>query len=117
MLGVDYGDARIGVATCDELEILATARDTIRSESMRKNIDAIAAIAKAENAERRRNLRPKDALAGAPDATHRQTARMVDPTDDRLEIRLLWRKHSQRSLSSQRIVKGQLKSKISIDFL
>ncbi len=52
MLGVDYGDARIGVATCDELEILATARDTIRSESMRKNIDAIAAIAKAENAER-----------------------------------------------------------------
>lgn len=52
MLGVDYGDARIGVATCDELEILATARDTIKSESMRKNIDAIAAIAKAENAER-----------------------------------------------------------------
>ena len=52
MLGVDYGDARIGVATCDELEILATARDTIRSESMRKNIYAIAAIAKAENAER-----------------------------------------------------------------
>lgn len=52
MLGVDYGDARIGVATCDELEILATALDTIKSESMRKNIDAIAAIAKAENAER-----------------------------------------------------------------
>lgn len=52
MLGVDYGDARIGIATCDELEILATARDTITSQSMRKNIDAVAAIAQAEKVER-----------------------------------------------------------------
>lgn len=52
MLGVDYGDARIGIATCDELEILASAKDTIPSQSMRKNIDAVAAIAKAEKAER-----------------------------------------------------------------
>ena len=52
MLGVDYGDARIGLATCDELEILATSLDTIKSESMRKNIDSVAAVAKAERAER-----------------------------------------------------------------
>lgn len=52
MLGVDYGDARIGIATCDGLEILATARDTIASQSMRKNIDAVAAIAQAEKVER-----------------------------------------------------------------
>lgn len=48
ILGIDYGDARIGISVCDELEILASPLDTVGSESMRKNIDRIAAIAKRE---------------------------------------------------------------------
>lgn len=49
MLGVDYGDARIGLSVCDELEILASPLCTVKSESMRKNIDRIASVAKEEN--------------------------------------------------------------------
>ena len=49
MLGVDYGDARIGLSVCDELEILASPLCTVKSESMRKNIDKIASVAKEEN--------------------------------------------------------------------
>lgn len=50
-MGVDYGDSRIGLAASDELEIMAFPLKTLKSESMRKNIDAIAALAKEENAE------------------------------------------------------------------
>lgn len=50
-MGVDYGDSRIGLAASDELEIMAFPLKTLKSESMRKNIDAVAAVAKEENAE------------------------------------------------------------------
>ena len=52
MLGVDYGDARIGLSVCDELEILATPLCTVKSESMRKNIDKVAEIAKRESVQK-----------------------------------------------------------------
>ena len=52
MLGVDYGDARIGLSVSDELETLASPLITLKSESMRKNIDAVADIAAAENVSR-----------------------------------------------------------------
>ncbi len=52
MLGIDYGDSRIGLSVCDEMEILATPLYTVKSESMRKNIDKIAEIAKRENAQK-----------------------------------------------------------------
>lgn len=48
MLGVDYGDARIGLSVCDENETMAFPLSTVRSESMRKNIDRIASIANDE---------------------------------------------------------------------
>ncbi len=51
LLGVDYGDSRIGIAASDELEIMAFPLKTIKSESMRKNIDTVTAVAKEENAE------------------------------------------------------------------
>ena len=51
ILGVDYGDSRIGLSVCDELGILASPLATIKSESMRKNVDKITAIAKEQNAE------------------------------------------------------------------
>lgn len=51
MLGVDYGDARIGIAVCDEMQVLASPVGTIKSQSMRKNIDAVAEIAERERAE------------------------------------------------------------------
>ena len=50
ILGVDYGDSRIGLSTSDELELLASPLVTVKSESMRKNVDKIAAIAKEQNA-------------------------------------------------------------------
>lgn len=51
ILGVDYGDARIGLAVCDDMQVLASPVGTIKSQSMRKNIDAVAQIADNEAAE------------------------------------------------------------------
>ncbi len=45
ILCVDYGDSRIGLAVCDETELLASPLATIKSSSMRKNIDNVARIA------------------------------------------------------------------------
>ncbi len=52
MICVDYGDARIGLAVCDETEMLASPLATIKSLSMRKNIDNVARIAHEEGAGR-----------------------------------------------------------------
>ena len=52
MICVDYGDARIGLAVCDETETLASPLATIKSLSMRKNIDNVARIAHEEGAGR-----------------------------------------------------------------
>jgi putative Holliday junction resolvase len=49
ILGIDYGDARIGIALSDELEILASPLETYKSQSMRKDIDYVANIAKKHN--------------------------------------------------------------------
>ncbi len=49
ILGVDYGDSRIGLSVCDELQTLASPLATVKSESMRKNVDKIAAVAKDQN--------------------------------------------------------------------
>ena len=45
ILGVDYGDARVVIAVCDENEILASALPPIQAVSMRKSIDAVGAVA------------------------------------------------------------------------
>lgn len=50
ILGIDYGDARIGLALSDESEILASPLGTYASQSMRKDIDYIAALAKQKKA-------------------------------------------------------------------
>lgn len=49
ILGIDYGDARIGLALSDESETLASPLGTVTPKSMRKAIDEIAAIAKEKN--------------------------------------------------------------------
>lgn len=49
ILGIDYGDARIGIALSDELGILASPLQTYQSQSMRKDIDYISALAKEKN--------------------------------------------------------------------
>ncbi len=50
ILAIDYGDARIGLALSDESETLASPLGTYKSQTMRKDIDAIAAIAKENGA-------------------------------------------------------------------
>lgn len=50
ILGIDYGDARIGLALSDESETLASPLGTYLSQSMRKDIDYIAALAKDKGA-------------------------------------------------------------------
>ena len=50
ILGIDYGDARIGTSVCDEMETMALPLKTVKSESMRKNIDAMAKLAREESA-------------------------------------------------------------------
>ena len=49
---MDYGDSRIGLSVCDELQILAVPLLTIKSESMRKNVDKIASIARDESVQK-----------------------------------------------------------------
>ncbi|MBQ8882697.1 MAG: Holliday junction resolvase RuvX [Clostridia bacterium] len=49
ILGIDYGDARIGTSVCDEMETMALPLKTVKSESMRKNIDAMAKLAREES--------------------------------------------------------------------
>ena len=50
-LGIDYGDARIGLALSDPTETLASALDPLEVRSMRKSIDEITALAKQKDAE------------------------------------------------------------------
>ncbi len=50
ILGIDYGDARIGLALSDVLEVLASPLKTLKSVTMRKDIDNLAAIAKNNDA-------------------------------------------------------------------
>lgn len=52
ILGIDYGDARIGLALSDESETLASPLRTYASQSMRKDVDYIAALCKEKGAER-----------------------------------------------------------------
>ena len=51
ILGIDYGDARIGLALSDPTETLASALDPLEVRSMRKSIDEITALAKQKDAE------------------------------------------------------------------
>lgn len=46
ILGIDYGDARIGLALSDPTETLASALPPLEAKSMRKSIDEVATIAK-----------------------------------------------------------------------
>ncbi len=50
ILAIDYGDARIGLALSDESETLASPIGTYKSQSMRKDIDYIVALAKEKQA-------------------------------------------------------------------
>ena len=50
ILGIDYGDKRIGLALSDPLGIIASGLGVYGSTTMTKDIDAIAAIAKQNDA-------------------------------------------------------------------
>ena len=52
ILGIDYGDARIGLALSDESETIASPLATYQAQSMRKSIDYIASLAKDRGVER-----------------------------------------------------------------
>jgi putative pre-16S rRNA nuclease len=49
-LGLDVGDARIGVARSDETETLASGLDTIRRVGPRKDVKAVATLVRANEA-------------------------------------------------------------------
>lgn len=49
---MDYGDSRIGLAVCDEWEMLASPLRLVKAASMRVNVDEVARIAIEERAER-----------------------------------------------------------------
>ena len=52
ILGLDYGEARIGVAVSDVFGILATPLDTISEKSREKQLAKVAAVAAEQGAER-----------------------------------------------------------------
>ena len=49
ILGIDYGDTRIGLSVSDETLTIATPIKTYFSVSMRKDIDYVAALIKEKN--------------------------------------------------------------------
>ena len=51
ILGVDYGDKRIGLAISDALGIVAGPIGTYEAQGMRKDIDYVAALAKEKGAQ------------------------------------------------------------------
>lgn len=52
ILGLDYGEARIGVAVSDSLGILATPLETVSEKDREKQLEAVAAAARENGAER-----------------------------------------------------------------
>lgn len=51
ILGIDYGDARVGFAVCDKSEILATGLHTVKVKGMTEAAEAAVKIAVDEGAE------------------------------------------------------------------
>jgi len=52
ILGIDYGDARTGLALSDETGTLASPLPTYKTQSMRKDADYFAALALEKNAQK-----------------------------------------------------------------
>ena len=52
VLGIDYGERRIGVAVCDELGLMARGVETIHRKNRDADIEAVAALAERCGAER-----------------------------------------------------------------
>lgn len=52
ILGLDYGEARIGAAVSDSFGILATPLETISEKNREKQLEAVAAMAKEIGAEK-----------------------------------------------------------------
>ncbi len=50
ILGVDYGDSRVGLAVSDEMRVLASPLPPLQTGSMRKTIDEVAKIARETGA-------------------------------------------------------------------
>ena len=51
ILGVDYGDARVGLAISEEMQIIASPLPPLQAISMRKTIDAVCDAAKNNDAQ------------------------------------------------------------------
>ena len=51
ILGVDYGDSRVGLAVSDEMRVLASPLPPLQTGSMRKTIDEVAKVARETDAE------------------------------------------------------------------
>jgi len=52
ILGLDYGEKRIGVALCDELGLTAQGLTTVISKSWRRDVEAIAHLVKTYGVEK-----------------------------------------------------------------
>ena len=52
ILGLDYGEARIGVAISDALGMLANPLDTISEKDRALQLEKVCAVAKAHNVEK-----------------------------------------------------------------
>ena len=50
ILGVDYGDSRVGLAVSDEMRVLASPLPPLQTGSMRKTIDEVAKLARETGA-------------------------------------------------------------------
>ena len=51
-LGLDYGEARIGLAVSDALGIVATPLETVSEKDRNKQLEAVAAVARENRVEK-----------------------------------------------------------------
>ena len=51
IMGIDYGDARTGLAVCDRMGMLAVGAGCVKCEGMKKTAAAVAEAAKEKKAE------------------------------------------------------------------
>lgn len=52
IVGIDFGDARTGLAVCDKLEMMASEAGCVSADSYKKTLDAVAEAVKNLRAER-----------------------------------------------------------------
>lgn len=121
ILGIDYGEARTGLAVCDENEMIATVIGTVTERDKKKLADKIAILCKEERVEKLVLGLPKN-MDGSEGFRAEYTRKFATLLQDRLpELPLDFYDERMTTMAASRFMieantKGK-KKKASIDAL